>query len=171
MTYDSDTQKYDYSIVGTSGNSGNTIAIQFLFGTGPSYQKTTNIELGFPESDSNIIIATSGGSNPVSATTIQVSIRLTDERNRLLDLNGLHFQIAIQFDFDYKMNVIPPITKIERRGYMVDNSEGQKSSQLIKQAQQQKLMNELNLKKKEKRGRPRKVGRPKGTKIKNNEEI
>ena len=30
-----------------------------------------------------------------------LTIRLTDERNRLLDLNGLHFQIAISLDFVY----------------------------------------------------------------------
>lgn len=28
-----------------------------------------------------------------------ITIRLTDERNRILDLNGLHFQLAIQIDF------------------------------------------------------------------------
>ena len=28
-----------------------------------------------------------------------IEIRLTDERNRLLDLNGLHTQIAIKFRF------------------------------------------------------------------------
>ena len=30
-----------------------------------------------------------------------ITIRLTDERNRILDLNGLHFQIAISLDFIY----------------------------------------------------------------------
>lgn len=30
-----------------------------------------------------------------------LTIRLTDERNRIIDLNGLHFQIAIQIDFIY----------------------------------------------------------------------
>ena len=30
-----------------------------------------------------------------------ITIRLTDERNRILDLNGLHFQIAIAIDFIY----------------------------------------------------------------------
>tara|TARA_R110002126_G_scaffold87473_2_gene210502 strand:- start:1556 stop:2671 length:1116 start_codon:yes stop_codon:yes gene_type:complete len=37
-----------------------------------------------------------------------LTIRLTDERNRILDLNGLHFQIAIAIDFIYakrKQNV------------------------------------------------------------------
>ena len=30
-----------------------------------------------------------------------LTIRLSDERNRIIDLNGLHFQIAIQIDFIY----------------------------------------------------------------------
>lgn len=30
-----------------------------------------------------------------------ITIRLTDERNRILDLNGLHFQICISIDFVY----------------------------------------------------------------------
>ena len=37
-----------------------------------------------------------------------LTIRLTDERNRILDLNGLHFQVAIAIDFLYgkrKINV------------------------------------------------------------------
>lgn len=105
-------------------------------------------------------------------TISQISIRLTDERNRLLDLNGLHFQLAVKFDFDYLQNVIPPMSARERRlaqGYMVDGVAGNLSAQKIQEAQQKKLMDELNLKKKDKRGRPRKVGRPKGTKIKNSE--
>lgn len=37
-----------------------------------------------------------------------VSVRLTDERNRLLDLNGLHFQIGIQFKFVSLKGLVPP---------------------------------------------------------------
>jgi len=93
----------------------------------------------------------------------QISIRLTDERNRLLDLNGLHFQLAIQFDFDYLVNVIPPETAMERRDkqqqreYGVDVHSGEQSKQLALQ----RLMAQENLKVKDKGGRPRKVGRPK----------
>tara|TARA_R110000765_G_scaffold186141_1_gene291797 strand:+ start:432 stop:1562 length:1131 start_codon:yes stop_codon:yes gene_type:complete len=38
-----------------------------------------------------------------------LTIRLSDERNRVLDLNGLHFQVAIAIDFVYgeKKHVIP----------------------------------------------------------------
>lgn len=35
-----------------------------------------------------------------------ITIRLTDERNRILDLNGLHFQVAIQIDFLYSKKPI-----------------------------------------------------------------
>ena len=87
----------------------------------------------------------------------QISIRLTDERNRLLDLNGLHFQLAVQFDFDYLENVIPPKTAVERRDYMVDLQSGAQSKQLALQ----RIMERENLMKKDKGGRPRKVGRPK----------
>ena len=93
----------------------------------------------------------------------QISIRLTDERNRLLDLNGLHFQLAIQFDFDYLENVIPPETAMERRDkqqqreYSVDTQSGEQSKQIALQ----KIMAQENLKVKNKGGRPRKVGRPK----------
>lgn len=37
-----------------------------------------------------------------------VSVRLTDEQNRLLDLNGLHFQIGIQFKFVSLKGLVPP---------------------------------------------------------------
>ena len=33
---------------------------------------------------------------------------LTDEQNRLLDLNGLHFQIGIQFKFVSLKGLVPP---------------------------------------------------------------
>ena len=38
-----------------------------------------------------------------------LTVRLSDERNRVLDLNGLHFQVAIAIDFVYgeKKHVIP----------------------------------------------------------------
>ena len=35
-------------------------------------------------------------------------MRLTDEQNRLLDLNGLHFQIGIQFKFVSLKGLVPP---------------------------------------------------------------
>ena len=36
-----------------------------------------------------------------------ITIRLTDERNRLIDLNGLNFQVSIQFDFVYNKESTP----------------------------------------------------------------
>jgi hypothetical protein len=40
-----------------------------------------------------------------------LTLRLTDERNRLLDLNGLNFVVSIQFDFVNKnKEIVPPIS-------------------------------------------------------------
>ena len=95
----------------------------------------------------------------------QIQIRLTDDRNRILDLNGLHFQIAIQFDFDYLQNIIPPLNAEQRRliGYGVDSSIGASIKAQADEKVRQRLLKEQELKKKKKLGRPRKVGRPKGT--------
>ena len=96
-----------------------------------------------------------------------LTIRLTDERNRILDLNGLHFQIGIQIDFIHKIQPIRDVTAEERRvtetyGVRSDNSGGRviQQSQVIAQQQQQLE----GYKRRNKVGRPRRVGRPK-TKI------
>ena len=47
-----------------------------------------------------------------------ITIRLTDERNRLIDLNGLNFQVSIQFDFIY---LKPQIPHLSYRN-LIDNS-------------------------------------------------
>ena len=44
-----------------------------------------------------------------------LTIRLTDERNRLINLNGLDFQIAIACDFIYLQNRINPPNSFQRR--------------------------------------------------------
>ena len=46
-----------------------------------------------------------------------IRIKLTDERNRILDLNGLDFQVAIQFDFVYNKPHITPLDSEGRRLY------------------------------------------------------
>lgn len=46
-----------------------------------------------------------------------IGIRLTDERNRLVNLNGLQFQIGIQLDFLYNKPPIEPLDKLGRRQY------------------------------------------------------
>jgi len=52
-----------------------------------------------------IIFATPNNATHRSIVDIRsidtLTIRLTDERNRILDLNGLHFQVAISLDFVY----------------------------------------------------------------------
>lgn len=93
-----------------------------------------------------------------------LTIRLTDERNRILDLNGLHFQLGIQIDFAEKQKHIQDITREERRitenyGVVSDASSGRliQQSQIIQQ--QQEILQ--GYRRRNKVGRPRKVGRPK----------
>tara|TARA_R110000803_G_C11970933_1_gene319725 strand:+ start:1055 stop:2014 length:960 start_codon:yes stop_codon:yes gene_type:complete len=78
-----------------------------------------------------------------------LNIRITDDRGRSLNLNGLNFTVSIMLDFiNYKPS-IKPIDSIERR--IVENS------QIIVKKPDEK---------KETRGRPRKPGRPKKEKTK-----
>jgi len=72
----------------------------------------------------------------------RIRIRLTDERNRLINLNGLNFTLSLLFDFVYKKQQKPTLNKFSRR--IQENSLPPKE-----------------VEKEEKRGRPRKVGRPK----------
>ena len=98
-----------------------------------------------------------------------LTIRLTDERNRILDLNGLHFQLGIQIDFIHKIEPKRDINAEERRiaeSYGVRSDTG--SGRVVEQSQAlQRQEEELQgYRKRHKVGRPRNVGRPKGTKIK-----
>lgn len=100
----------------------------------------------------------------------QLTIRLTDDRNRLLDLNGLHFQIAIEINFVYGEKPIytPDGRNIDDSFYGVrsDTTSQQRIKNAKLQAEHQIEMDRLTRNKKPV-GRPRKVGRPKGsTKIK-----
>jgi hypothetical protein len=101
-----------------------------------------------------------------------LTIRLTDERNRILDLNGLHFQLGIQIDFIKKIEPIQLETQESRRvveqskevneyNLVSDTSSGKvlEMSQIIRQQSAQLK----RYKEKNKVGRPRNVGRPKGT--------
>jgi len=157
MEYDSDKNKYLYSI--TNNSNSDNLKVDFFF---EDSIKSCNVEMGFEplnhliKSDtleskrfSQNVIDINGSihgvyirSNLVSKGTLDsqngtlsnilarlpinvqsggiifggesshksvvdlkyintITIRLTDERNRILDLNGLHFQIAIQIDFIY----------------------------------------------------------------------
>ena len=52
----------------------------------------------------------------VSLQTIQtIGIKLTDDRNRTIDLNGLNFQISLMITLVDKVNVAPELTRITRR--------------------------------------------------------
>ena len=218
ISFNTDTGKFDFTIIGRGSDAGKTLRITLLYAT-----STLRTEIGL-SADLEILTNTSSQnfvdvngsihglyirSNLTSSTTMDsnngtfsnilerlpikvqpggvlfrepsnsghkaltyhknissIQIRLTDDRNRLLDLNGLHFQIAVQFDFDYLQNIIPPLNAEQRRliGYGVDSSMGAsvKAQADIKVSEKQRLEQEI-LKMKKKVGRPRKVGRPKGT--------
>ena len=110
-----------------------------------------------------------------------ITIRLTDERNRQLDLNGLHFQVGIKIDFMYSKPKEVEKTAEERR--FIKNTETNAEEIKLEQAllkesdtQRAKLLslvksgdgevveednNTLVIRKKKKPlGRPRGAGRP-----------
>lgn len=74
----------------------------------------------------------------------EITIRLTDEENRLINLNGLDFNLSILIDIVNKKRFKP--NEIRR----------------MKELHIEKVEAEKN-KKPETRGRPRKPGRPKGS--------
>lgn len=77
-----------------------------------------------------------------------IRIRLTDDRNRLINLNGLDFSITILFDFVYRKLQKQPLNKISRR---------------VQELALQEKIDKFKEDNKDKRpvGRPRKAGRPK----------
>ena len=94
----------------------------------------------------------------------QIVVRLVDDRNNVLDLNGLHFQLSIKFEYQYAQNIAPLfLTREQSRQQAEDNIYGVKSDTSIP-AKMAEAMNQYNLIQKNKGGRPRKVGRPKGSK-------
>jgi hypothetical protein len=97
-----------------------------------------------------------------------LTIRLTDERNRILDLNGLHFQIAIAIDFIHAEKPVGReyggLSEAGGGSYLVesDNTSGKK----IEIARQNALLQEqVQMLERNRRrvGRPRNVGRPRGS--------
>ena len=44
-----------------------------------------------------------------------IGIKLTDDRNRSIDLNGLHFQISLMITLVDKVDIVPELTKYTRR--------------------------------------------------------
>ena len=102
-----------------------------------------------------------------------LTVRLTDERNRILDLNGLHFQIAIAIDF---IHAEKPLHRTQ--GGLSDSGGGSFITNDLdapKKIANAKLQRELQAELQEKQdrarrrrgvGRPRRVGRPKGSRNK-----
>jgi hypothetical protein len=53
-----------------------------------------------------------------------VGVKLTDEKNRILDLNGLNFQISVQIDFVPRLQTLNGITRKQRRAHLTENQAG-----------------------------------------------
>jgi hypothetical protein len=97
-----------------------------------------------------------------------LTIRLTDERNRILDLNGLHFQLAISMDFVYATKPFQiqqgGLTETNRGDSFTQNlSAGEISRQKLLQAQLRNQEVEQEVRRRRGPGRPRRVGRPTGS--------
>lgn len=75
-----------------------------------------------------------------------ITIRLTDERNRILDLNGLHFQVAIQLDFIYskKPIQIPNGGLTESGGSSFHNEEMEKELEIQRRLKTKKTQSKIN---------------------------
>ena len=112
-----------------------------------------------------------------------LTIRLTDERNRLLDLNGLHFQVAIAIDFIYGRKAFgTPQGSLGDGGHSFSGDTETENSYSVAgedktkkiQAFRDQRQAEAEAKEREGRrrgpGRPRRVGRPKGSTTKIDDE-
>ena len=107
-----------------------------------------------------------------------LTIRLTDERNRILNLNGLHFQVSIQLDFIYQQAVIPPPAGRHKGATMTTQQQKEESEQMYQQSRAvrqaiaegrakitqdeegEDVVVPVKQKKKKRAGRPRQRGRP-----------
>lgn len=98
-----------------------------------------------------------------------LTIRLTDERNRTLDLNGLHFQLAILCEFVYaeKPQEVPKGALSEDGGhsyhYSVDGEDMENRIALYQKERAEQLEKQKEKERERRRrgpGRPRSVGRP-----------
>ncbi len=102
-------------------------------------------------------------SNNVSRSLVDIrsinslTIRLTDERNRLVDLNGLHFQVSILLEFVFAERNPISIGRSPNHSYKSFKSSNMKTQI---QQYQQRLQDEKEQSNRRGPGRPRRVGRP-----------
>ena len=102
IDYSTDLQKYNYVFTKFNDAVVSPNMRVDLFFDDTTITQTPHIEMGFREGEARVAML------PDLRTIDTLTIRLTDERNRILDLNGLHFQIAIAIDFVYakrKINI------------------------------------------------------------------
>tara|TARA_R110001599_G_C11740259_1_gene607812 strand:- start:27 stop:488 length:462 start_codon:yes stop_codon:yes gene_type:complete len=115
-----------------------------------------------------------------------ITIRLTDERNRSLDLNGLHFQVGIKLDFMYRKAKVNDITAEQRRnvGLTKEQLKQKELEEILKGESDKARMKAIKLyqsgkgeviedddtitiqRRKKKVGRPAKAGRPTNKELK-----
>ena len=246
VSYDDDTQKFNFSIVPSGSDAGKNLGLEMLFNTGTLESRSPHIELGFDKEDktflkntslfsSNVIdingsihgvyirtnltsksvLDSQNGnlSNILARVPIQVqaggviffnardskhmavvsplevniiTIRLTDERNRSLDLNGLHFQVGIKLDFMYRKAKVNDITAEQRRnvGLTKEQLKQKELEEILKGESDKARMKAIKLyqsgkgeviedddtitiqRRKKKVGRPAKAGRPTNKELK-----
>ena len=68
-----------------------------------------------------------------------IGVKLTDDKNRLIDLNGLHFQVAFQIDFVPRLQMLQGLTKSQRREGVRQYAVALDRLDKIKEKEKQKL--------------------------------
>ena len=75
----------------------------------------------------------------------QIVVRLVDDRNNVLDLNGLHFQLSIKFEYQYAQNIAPLFLSREQSRQQAENNiYGVKSDTTIPQKMAEAMSNKLS---------------------------
>ena len=110
-----------------------------------------------------VIFHTPNNSSHKLQTTLPIikfiGVKLTDDKNRILDLNGLNFQISIQIDFVPRLTSLQGATKSQRRAgqqaYQQAQARIESKAKGIELQDVQSVQNTpKNPKKPSKRGRP-----------------
>lgn len=74
-----------------------------------------------------------------------IGVKLTDEKNRVIDLNGLNFQISVQIDFVPRLSTLNGLTKTQRR-----DGQREYEASLQRQAEKDKITEKRQVKNKTK---------------------
>lgn len=81
----------------------------------------------------------------ISLPTIKyIGVKLTDDQNRLIDLNGMNFQISVQIDFVPRLQSLRGMTRAQRRDGEKQYQEYLKRSKIEKRKATQKQITHSN---------------------------